>query len=87
MQKLKQSEQYGIGSNLRKLRIKRKLTQDDVIAQLYFYGINISRITYSKMENNRYSIKIKELMILKKILNCNDFNLLFEGLEEPMKIL
>lgn len=86
MQKLKQNKQYGIGTNLKKLRIRSKLTQDDIIAQLYFYGINMSRITYSKIENSKYSIRLNELLALSEILNCNDFNLFFEGIEKPKKI-
>lgn len=86
MQKLKQEEYCGIGENLKRLRLQKKLTQVDMSRELEFYGVNISRITYNKMEHNCYSIRIKELLVLKAILQC-EFEDLFVGLDAPKKLV
>lgn len=80
MQKLKQDMEYGIGENLRKLRNQKGYTQVDVVAKLELLGLNVSRVTYNKMEHNYYPIRIKELLALKLIYECKieDF---FWGLE------
>jgi len=70
VQKLKQDKEYGIGQNLRRLRLSKGLTQVDVVARLGVYGIEVGRVTYNKMEHNYYSIKIKELLGLKQIYEC-----------------
>lgn len=79
MQKLKQTKKFGIGQNLRRLRKQKGLTQVQVAAKLGIYGIDISRETYNKMENNNYSIRIKELIALKIILQC-EYQDFFKGL-------
>jgi len=87
MQKFKQTRKFGIGQNLRKLRKQSGLTQVQVAAKLGIYGIDISRETYNKMENNNYSIRIKELIALKKIFQC-EYQDFFEGLsiEEDLEV-
>ena len=69
-----------IGGNIRNLRKKQGLTQDQVVAKLQLLGIEVSRSVYSRYEINRLNIKVSELVALKKIFNCqyDDF---FVGLE------
>jgi len=86
MQKLKQSCDEGIGQNLKRLRKSKKLTQIDVVRELEFFGFEISRTTYNKMEHNNYSIRIKELMALKLIFDC-EFSEFFENLEYPERLI
>jgi len=52
------------------------------VAKLDLYGIEVGRVTYNKMEHNYYSIRIKELMALKQIFDC-EFNEFFEAIELP----
>jgi len=85
MQKLKQDKDVGIGENLRKLRSQKGYTQVDVVAKLELYGINVSRVTYNKMEHNYYPIRINELLALKMIYEC-EFYEFFDGLEYPKQI-
>ena len=73
MQKIKQDETFGLGENLKKLRKRKNYTQEQVSAKLELYGIDISRVTYNKMEKNYYSIRLKE------IFNC-EFADFFEDL-------
>ena len=82
MQKLKQNEVFGIGKNLRRLRKLKGYTQVDMAAKLDLYGLNISRVTYNKMEHDNYSIRINELLALKLILECG-FDDFFMDLEYP----
>jgi len=84
MQKFKQDNEFGIGKNLKRLREKKGYTQVEVSAYFDLYGINISRVTYNKMEHNYYSIRIKELMILKQIYGC-DYEAFFEDIPIPQK--
>lgn len=80
MQKLKQERNLGIGQNMKRLRQQMGYTQVQVAAKLGIYGIDISRETYNKIENNNYSIKISELLALKAIFKC-EYSDFFEGLE------
>jgi len=59
-----------LGENIRNQRLKNKLTQDQVIAQLQLKGINISRSIYSQIETGIYNIKVTELAALKDIFHC-----------------
>jgi len=59
-----------LGENIRNQRLKNKLTQDQVIAQLQLKGISISRSIYSQIETGIYNIKVNELVALKDIFHC-----------------
>ncbi len=74
-QKIKQ-DNASIGKNLKKYRLRRNLTQEQVAAQLQIKGFNVSRSTYSAIENGRYSIRVSELVALSEILQV-DYNALF----------
>ena len=78
VQKIKQD--ISIGRNLRRLRLKVDLTQEQVAAQLQVRGCNVSRETYSMMERGKYSIRISELIALRQIFRAtySDF---FEDIE------
>lgn len=82
MQKLKQENDYGIGANLRRLRKQKGFTQDQIVAKLSPYGIYMGRVTYNKIEHNYYSIRIKELLALQQILDC-DVEEFFIGIKPP----
>jgi len=81
MQKLRPD--MDIGKNIRNLRNRTKLTQEQAVAKMNILGIDISVSTYAKIETNRMNIKISELMALKKIYKAEiaDF---FEGLDDEI---
>ena len=79
MQKLRQD--LTIGKNLKELRKKARLSQDDVAAQLQILGCTTTRSTYSKMETGGYSIRVSELIALRKVFKCR-FDHFFNGLED-----
>ncbi len=76
-QKIKQD--LNIGNNIRELRKKSKLTQEQVVARLQLQGIEISRSTYSQIECGTYNIRVSELIALSMLFQV-DFNEFFKNL-------
>ena len=68
-----------LGNNIRNLRLKLNLTQEQVVAKLQLRGFNISRSIYSQIELGTYNIRVSELVALKSILGCS-FDEFFEGI-------
>ena len=70
-----------MGSNLKKMRLQRKISQEKLCAELQRRGCDIGRTTYEKYETGELNIRISVLIALKKIYSCtyDDF---FEGLDE-----
>lgn len=70
-----------MGSNLKKMRLERKISQEKLCAELQRRGCDIGRTTYEKYETGELNIRISVLIALKKTYSCtyDDF---FEGLDE-----
>ena len=66
--KLKQDK--SIGMNLKKLRKKAGLSQEQASAQLQLRGLSVSREMLSQMELGKYSIRISVLLALKEIYHA-----------------
>lgn len=77
-QKIKQDLQ--IGNNIRNLRKKSGLTQEQVVARLQLQGIEISRSSYSQIECGTYNIRVSELIALADLFQV-DFNAFFVNLK------
>lgn len=77
MQKIRPD--MNIGHNIKRLRKRAGLTQDQAIARLQLAGIEISKSTYAKIETNRMNIKVSELVAMKNIFKA-DISEFFEGL-------
>ena len=77
--KVRQSKEYNLGANIRKLRLFHKLTQERVVAKMQLLGIDISRGTYSQIECGISNIRVEELLALCKIFKCEP-NAFFEGI-------
>lgn len=73
-----------LGSNLRKIRKARKLTQEQVVARLQLLGIDITRSIYSQIECGTYNIRTVELAALKAIFDV-PYECFFEGISAPAK--
>lgn len=73
VQKIKQDT--NIGKNLKQIRIKAGMTQEEVVIQLQLLGIDMSRNFYAHIEQGRYSIRVSELSGLRKVFDVefNDF--------------
>jgi transcriptional regulator with XRE-family HTH domain len=77
-QKIKQD--ISIGNNIRNLRKKSHLTQEQVVARLQLQGLETSRSSYSQIECGTYNIRVSELIALTEIFEV-DYNTLFENLK------
>lgn len=76
--KLKQ-DVIGIGQNLKRLREDLGLSQSQFTRELQLLGVSISCDIYKKMEQNRYNIRIYELMAMKQIFGVS-YDEFFVGL-------
>lgn len=79
MQKLKQVNDLSIGQNLKALRKRNDLTQEQVAIQLQLRNLPTTRSSYSQIEAGTYNIRISELIALAEIFHI-DFNTIFDGL-------
>ena len=57
-----------LGQNIRKLRMERKLSQEQVSAQMQVRGCDIPRSAIAKIEVGQRHIYPDELKLLKEIL-------------------
>ena len=69
-----------MGSNLKKMRLDRKISQEKLCAELQCRGCDIGRTTYEKYETGELNIRISVLIALKKIYACS-YDDFFEGLD------
>lgn len=76
--KLKQD--VSIGSNLRRLRKKARLSQQDVSIKLDLLGLSTSREIVSRMECGQYSIRVSVLRALKDIYKVDSYDEFFRDL-------
>lgn len=65
-----------VGTNIKKLRLKRRLRNADIVAKLQLEGVEITSSTYSKVENGTNNPSVDLLIALTDILQC-DFNAFF----------
>ena len=77
MQKLKVDMK--IGNNLRSLRKEHGYTQDQLIAQMARYGVDVTRSYYSRFETGELNMPIQVLVALHQVYNCS-YDQFFNGL-------
>lgn len=65
-----------VGTNIKKLRLKRNLRNADIVAKLQLEGVEITSSTFSKVENGTNNPSVDLLIALTDILQC-DFNAFF----------
>lgn len=73
-------QDLSIGDNLRTLRKKRGLTQNDVCAQMAQMGRPMLQSTYAQIESGSRNIFISDLIALKRVLRA-DYGDFFTDLE------
>lgn len=66
-----------VGNNIRLLREKANLTQDQLSAKLQVRGCDITRSALAKIEVGQRHLYPDEIIILREILNC-DYNDIFD---------
>ena len=60
-----------IGNNIKKLRIAKKMTQEDLATRLQLNGSDITRSALAKIEVGQRHIYVDEIIHLKEILNIS----------------
>lgn len=60
-----------VGNNIRLLREKQKLTQEQLAARLQVNGCDITRSAVAKIEVGQRHLYPDEIILLKKILNVS----------------
>ncbi|MBE7041444.1 MAG: helix-turn-helix transcriptional regulator [Ruminococcaceae bacterium] len=60
-----------IGENIRSLRTKRKLTQEQLAAKLQVSGCDVTRSALAKIEVGQRHLYPDEIKALKEILNVS----------------
>ncbi len=60
-----------LGENIHRIRIKKKLTQEQLAAKLQINGCDITRSALAKIEVGQRHIYAYELKLLKEILDVS----------------
>lgn len=58
-----------LGRNIQTIRMKRNMTQTDVVTRLQLMGSIMSRSTLANIETGRRNIKASDLKLLKEIFD------------------
>ena len=80
-QKIRPDEQFHIGENIRKIRLRHKIGQSEMVGLLQLRDISIARETYVKIERGIRSLRVSELKALKEIFETT-YEELLEGPEK-----
>ena len=66
-----------IGRNIQNIRMKKNMTQAEVVGQLQLMGSSMSRSTLANIESGRRNIKASDLKALQKLFDV-DYEECFE---------
>lgn len=66
-----------IGRNIQNIRMKKNMTQAEVVGQLQLMGSSMSRSTLANIESGRINIKASDLKALQKLFAV-DYEEFFE---------
>lgn len=73
-------QDISIGKNLKQIRKRNGLTQEQVAAQLEVRGLPVSTDILAKMEQGKYSVRISVLLALKQIYKVESFDEFFKDI-------
>ena len=68
------------GSNLKKIRLRNGLSQEQLIAQLNLLGLDLDRTSLSRVENQNREVYDYELVYFSKALKINIVDL-YDGID------
>lgn len=68
---MNQAIEKQVGENIRKLRLKSKLTQEMLAAKLQLEGCDITRSAVAKIEVGQRHLYPDEIILIKKIFNTS----------------
>lgn len=82
---MKQIQYYGnkniISKRLKELRLKNKLSQNELAAKLQLMNLNIDQQIISRIEHNQRIVTDYELVCISKVLNA-DVNYFLQDFDE-----
>lgn len=73
------NQDISIGDNLKALRLRSGLSQQEVAVRLQIMGFTMSREIISQMELGRHNIRVSVLLALKELYHAT-FDEIFDGL-------
>ena len=71
-------DEYNIGNNLKRLRLKTGMTQQEIATKLEIMGIPMSREIYAQIESGKHHIRYRVFIGLKEIFNAT-YDEMIEG--------
>ncbi|OUQ51389.1 helix-turn-helix domain-containing protein [Lachnoclostridium sp. An118] len=75
------NQDISIGHNLKALRLRANLSQEEVATKLQVLGIStMSREIISQMELGRHNIRVTVLLALKEVYKVDSFDEFFEDI-------
>lgn len=60
-----------LGRNIQKVRTRKNLTQEEIVAKMQLRGSTMSRSTLANIETGRRNIKASDLKLIKLILDVD----------------
>lgn len=60
-----------LGRNIQNIRMRKNMTQTELVAKMQLMGSNMSRSTLANIETGRRNIKASDLKMLKCILDVD----------------
>lgn len=60
-----------IGDNIRRARVAKNMSQQQVVEKMELHGSEMSRSTLSHIENGIRNISVQDLLILKEVLGMS----------------
>lgn len=72
-------KKYNLGTNIRRFRMEKHLTQEQTVAKMQLLGVDISRGTYSQIECGIVNIRVEDLLALREIFDV-EIGQFFDGL-------
>ncbi len=72
-------KKYNLGTNIRRFRMERHLTQEQTVAKMQLLGVDISRGTYSQIECGIVNIRVEDLLALREIFGI-EIGQFFDGM-------
>lgn len=69
-----------VGANLKKIRLRNGLSQEQLIAQLNLLGLDLDRTSLSRVENQNREVYDYELVYFSKALKINIVDL-YDGID------
>lgn len=74
---MNQTYEIAFGKNIRTLRKKKKMTQEQLAAQLQVQGCDITRSALAKIEVGQRHLYPDEIRLLKELLDVSFENLFY----------